>query len=136
MASEETSAQILERFKDGDSRAADELFARYVVRLTLLARSRLSPALASRTDPEDVVLSAYRSFFIRARDGQFQLEQSGDLWRLLVVITQREVSNQIRYEKAVRRALRSPVRAMTRKATSTLAATTYARRTRRRTGIG
>ena len=74
MPIEETSAEILKRYREGDQDASDELFSRYVGRLTLLARSRLSPALARRSDPEDVVLSAYRSFFIRARDGRLTLE--------------------------------------------------------------
>lgn len=105
MTTEETSVEILERYRLGDSQAADELFARYVGRLTLLARSRLSPSLARRTDPEDVVLSAYRSFFIRARDGQLTLARSGDLWRLLVAITLHKVYRQARKQRAERRAL-------------------------------
>jgi DNA-directed RNA polymerase specialized sigma24 family protein len=105
MPAEDLSAEILQRYRDGDERAADELFSRYVGRLTLLARSRLSPALASRTDPEDVVLSAYRSFFIRARDGRFALRRSGDLWRLLVAITLHKLYRQARKHKAERRAL-------------------------------
>jgi RNA polymerase sigma factor (sigma-70 family) len=82
-----TSADLLARYRDGDENAATEMFRRYVERLTLLARSRLSPKLAARIDPEDVVMSAYRSFFVGARRGQFSLRRSGDLWRLLVSIT-------------------------------------------------
>jgi DNA-directed RNA polymerase specialized sigma24 family protein len=105
MPSDETSAGILQRYREGDERAADELFSRYVGRLTLLARSRLSPALARRTDPEDVVLSAYRSFFIRARDGRLTPARSGDLWRLLVAITLHKLYRQARKQRAERRAL-------------------------------
>ncbi len=105
MPPEGASAEILRRYRDGDERAADELFSRYVGGLTLLARSRLSPTLASRTDPEDVVLSAYRSFFIRARDGRFTLRRSGDLWRLLVAITLHKLYRQARTQHAERRAL-------------------------------
>jgi eukaryotic-like serine/threonine-protein kinase len=105
MPAEDTSVEILQRYRDGDERAADELFSRYVGRLTLLARSRLSPALASRTDPEDVVLSAYRSFFIRAHDGRLGLRHSGDLWRLLVAITLHKLYRQARRHRAERRAL-------------------------------
>ena len=39
---------------DLDERAADALFQRYMERLTLLARTRLSSRLATRTDPEDI----------------------------------------------------------------------------------
>ncbi len=84
---DDTSAELLARYRDGDESAATAMFQRYVERLTLLARSRLSLKLAARTDPEDVVLSAYRSFFVGAQRGQFSLRRSGDLWRLLVSVT-------------------------------------------------
>ena len=64
----EKTADLVTRYREGDELAAQELFARYVERLTRLARSRLSPKLSSRFDPDDVVLSAYRSFFLGARD--------------------------------------------------------------------
>jgi RNA polymerase sigma factor (sigma-70 family) len=101
----ETSAELLQKFRDGDERAAEQLFCRYVGRLTLLARSRLSPTLAVRTDPEDIVLSAYRSFFIGARDGKFILSRSGDLWRLLVSITLHKLYRHARTQTAEHRAL-------------------------------
>jgi RNA polymerase sigma factor (sigma-70 family) len=98
-----TSLVLLERYRDGDDRAADALFARYFERLTLLARSRLSPRLASRTDPEDIVLSAYRSFFVGVRAGRFALGRGGDLWRLLASITKHKLLRQARHERADRR---------------------------------
>jgi RNA polymerase sigma factor (sigma-70 family) len=87
---------MLKRYRQGDEQAADELFTRYVDRLTRLARSRLSRKLATRTDPEDVVMSAYRSFFVAAREGRFTLRRSGDLWRLLVSITLHKLYRQAR----------------------------------------
>jgi RNA polymerase sigma factor (sigma-70 family) len=98
--SSEPTAEILRRYRQGDGQAAEELFGRYVDRLTRLARSRLSSKLAARTDPEDIVLSAYRSFFIGARDGRFSLQRSGDLWRLLVSITLHKLFRQARRHRA------------------------------------
>ena len=69
-----TSLVLLERFRGGDELAAEALFARYFERLTALARSRLSPRLARRTDPEDIVLSVYRSFFVEAQRGPLHPE--------------------------------------------------------------
>jgi DNA-directed RNA polymerase specialized sigma24 family protein len=40
------------------------------------------------------VLSAYRSFFAGARQGQFEIERGGDLWRLLVAMTLRKLFRQ------------------------------------------
>ena len=103
--SADSTAEIFERFRGGDALAADEIFARYVDRLTRLARTRLAPQLATRTDAEDIVMSAYRSFFIGTRDGQFKLQRSGDLWRLLVSITMNKLHRQVRNHTATKRSV-------------------------------
>ena len=103
----ERTADILDRYRQGDDQAAEEIFARYVARLTGLARARLSPKLAARTDPEDVVLSAYRSFFVGVRNGRYTLSRSGDLWRLLVSITMHKLYRQARRHQAASRAVAS-----------------------------
>jgi RNA polymerase sigma factor (sigma-70 family) len=100
-----TSLVLLERFRNGDERAAAAIFTRYFERLTLLARSRLSPRLARRTDPEDIVMSVYRSFFIGARSGRFALVRGGDLWRLLASITRHKLSRQARHQMAACRSV-------------------------------
>jgi RNA polymerase sigma factor (sigma-70 family) len=100
-----SSLVLLERFRDGDDRAAEALFSRYFVRLTSLARSRLSPRLSSRTDPEDVVMSVYRSFFVEVRAGRFALKRAGDLWRLLASITKHKLLRQARHHTADRRSV-------------------------------
>jgi RNA polymerase sigma factor (sigma-70 family) len=95
------SAELLARYVHShDETAAEELFHRYALRLTALARSRLSQALASRVDAEDVIQSAYRSFFLLATDGKVVLRESGDLWRLLVRITLRKVYRSARRHRA------------------------------------
>jgi tRNA A-37 threonylcarbamoyl transferase component Bud32/DNA-directed RNA polymerase specialized sigma24 family protein len=100
-----SSLVLLERYRAGDDRAADEIFGRYFHRLTALARSRVAPRLAQRTDPEDIVLSVYRSFFVDARAGRFALGRGGDLWRLLAAITKRKLLRQVRAQNADRRAV-------------------------------
>src|SRR5205085_4152245 len=104
--SETPSAELLARYHcRHDEAAAEELFRRYAGRLTALARSRLSRALATRVDAEDVVQSAYRSFFLLAHDGEVLLRESGDLWRLLVRITLRKVYRSARRHRADRRSV-------------------------------
>jgi RNA polymerase sigma factor (sigma-70 family) len=100
-----TSLILLERYRGGDDRAAEEIFARYFERLTALARSRLSRRLARRTDPEDVVLSVYRSFFVGAREGRYALARGGDLWRLLAAIARHKLLRQARHQGASRRSV-------------------------------
>lgn len=103
---ETPSTELLDRYRAGDEQAADELFRRYLGRLTVFARARLSSRIARRIDAEDVVQSAYRSFFLRARDGRLALERSGDLWRLLVAITLNKLHRTVAHHQAARRSVR------------------------------
>jgi RNA polymerase sigma-70 factor (ECF subfamily) len=105
MGTEAESAELLGRWRDGDQAAADELFHRYVAQLLALARGHLSAKLAPRFDPEDVVQSAYRSFFAGAREDRYVLERSGDLWRLLAAITLHKLHHQVRRHTAGRRSV-------------------------------
>src|SRR4051794_20016718 len=102
---DEPSVVLLEKYRQGDDQAATELFRRYVTRLTVLARARMAPKIARRFDPEDVVLSAYRTFFVRARNGQFTLSRSGDLWRLLVGIMLKKLYHQTAQHTAAKRSV-------------------------------
>jgi RNA polymerase sigma-70 factor (ECF subfamily) len=97
--------ELLERWRNGDQQAADELFGLYADRLVVLARSGLSARLKQRLDPEDVVQSAYRSFFRGASAGRFEIKRGGDLWRLLVAITLNKLHLQVRRNQAGKRAV-------------------------------
>jgi RNA polymerase sigma-70 factor (ECF subfamily) len=99
------SVDLLAAYLRGDQEAAAVLFARYAERLLALARGQMSQRLAQKVGPEDVVQSAYGSFFHRARAGQFTLRQSGDLWNLLVAITVNKVRRQVERFHAGKRAL-------------------------------
>ena len=102
---EKADDSLVARWREGDQQAAAELFRRYAERLTGLARSRLSAKLAQRVDAEDVVQSAYRSFFADAREGRYDLEHGGDLWRLLVTITLRKLYHQVERSTTAKRDL-------------------------------
>lgn len=101
------SIQLLQRYCDDDSQAAEELFQRYVSRLTALVRVRMSPALGRRLDAEDVVQSVYRTFFRRAKVGEFELQRGGDLWKLLATISIKKLGKQIEHHLAAKRAVSS-----------------------------
>jgi eukaryotic-like serine/threonine-protein kinase len=100
-----SSVLLLDGCRRGNELVAEALFVRYFERLKALARNRLSSRLARRIDPEDVVMSVYRSFFAGARAGHFTLSRGGDLWRLLSAITKHKLFRQIRYDTAARRSL-------------------------------
>ena len=82
-----SSAELVVRLRGGDPEAAGELFARYAQRLTALAEQQLSRKLAARLDGADVVQSVFRTFFRRSAAGEFRIDSSAELWRLLVQIT-------------------------------------------------
>ena len=100
------SRELLAHFQAGDSTAAKRIFDRYVERLIALAAARLAPSLRRRVDPEDVVQSAYRSFFVHAQDGEYALRRAGDLWRLLASITLHKLHGQVERHTAGRRDFR------------------------------
>ncbi len=84
----------MERLRDGEDEAAREVFARYTRQLVALARRRLDARLAGKVDAEDVVQSAYKSFFIRQRAGQLEVGDWKSLWGLLTVITLRKIADR------------------------------------------
>ncbi len=104
MANDE-SRRLIDQICGGDSAAATEVFNRYVVRLLSLVRTRLSSKLAKRVDPEDVVQSAYRSFFRRVASDEIVLRRAGDLWRVLAAFAINKVRGQIEFHSAARRGI-------------------------------
>jgi RNA polymerase sigma-70 factor, ECF subfamily len=100
---DDTVLKLVERWRGGDQEAATDLFGRYANRLLGLVHQHLSERLSRRVDAEDVMQSAFRSFFTGAREGRFLLESSHDLWPLLVAITLHKVKKQSRRHTAAKR---------------------------------
>ena len=103
--SKPASRELLQQYEAGQDEAATAIFNRYVERLMALARSRISPKLKRRIDPEDVVQSAYRSFFVHAKNQEYQLTRSGDLWRLLATTTLNKLYGQAERQTAAKRTI-------------------------------
>jgi RNA polymerase sigma-70 factor (ECF subfamily) len=99
----EPIAELVQRLRGGDPLAAESLFARYAQRLTSLAEQHLSRKLASRVQGEDVVQSVFRTFFRRTAQGEFRIDSSAHIWRLLVKITLLKVRAEGRRHTAGRR---------------------------------
>ena len=100
---DDDSARLLQDWRNGDEGAASRLFERYVERLIGLARSRLSSRMQRRVDAEDVVQSAYRSFFSKAGTGRYTIEEGARLWPLLAAITLSKVRKQVEFNTAQKR---------------------------------
>ncbi len=100
MSPEPTFAELLERLRAGDDSAARAVFERFTPRLVGLARRQLDARLRTKVDPEDVVQSAYKSFFIRVEGGEFDAQGWEGLWGMLTLITLRKCSDRARYYRA------------------------------------
>jgi RNA polymerase sigma-70 factor, ECF subfamily len=100
---------LLQRFRRGQSDAATVLYVRYAKRLNALARSKCSPALAHRVEPEDIVQSVFRSFFRKAADGLYDVPEGEDLWKLFLVITLNKIYAKSVFHHARKRDVRLTV---------------------------
>src|SRR5438270_9087810 len=94
---------LIELWRRGDEDAARQIVDRYLDRLLVLARRRLSQRLASRVDAEDIVQSVFRTFFGRLKEGQFVFADQDDLCKLLVRITLHKTLRQVAFHKAAKR---------------------------------
>ena len=91
------------RLRSGEDAAAREVFEQFAGRLVALARRRFNRLLARKVDPEDVVQSAFKSFFVRHREGKLDVGDWGGLWNLLTLITLRKCADRAEYFLAERR---------------------------------
>ncbi len=106
MASEEERwERLIQGLRSGEGQIVQEFCAEYAGLLHRLAEKRLPRALLRRVGPEDVVQSVCRTFLRRAQGGEFQFDDSADLWRLLCAITLTKVRNQTRFHLRQRRSL-------------------------------
>ena len=99
-----------------NSMAADETGAVYVVtdhRLLALARAKCGADLAARVDVEDIVQSAFASFFRGAKQGFYAAPGGEELWNLLLVIALNKIRAQGAYHRAAKRDVRKTVGADT-----------------------
>jgi RNA polymerase sigma-70 factor (ECF subfamily) len=96
-------AEFLARLRSGDDAAARELFQRFAGQLIALARRRFNTRLQRKVDPEDIVQSAYKSFFLRYGDGNLNVVNWNSLWGLLTLITLRKCAERAAYYRAGRR---------------------------------
>lgn len=96
----EPTAELMQRVRSGDPHAAQVVFDRYARELVRVADRHLGRKLAGRIDGEDVVQSVFRTFFRRSADGEFDIDATDQLWRLLLTITLRKVRTKGRFHTA------------------------------------
>jgi RNA polymerase sigma-70 factor (ECF subfamily) len=90
MSRNDSFADVMARLRAGDAAAAAQVFRRFTHRLIGLARAHLDSRVRRKVDPEDVLQSVCRSFFVRCEQGKLDLADWDSLWALLTVITLRK----------------------------------------------
>jgi RNA polymerase sigma-70 factor, ECF subfamily len=100
MPARDSFTDLMDRLRAGDAAAAHEVFQRFVRKLVRLARRQFDAALRRKVDPEDIVQSAYKSFFLRYGAGKLEVHDWGNLWGLLTVITLRKCLDRVEYHRA------------------------------------
>jgi RNA polymerase sigma factor (sigma-70 family) len=103
MRNDDLIPNLAERLRAGDPEAPEALFRRYARQLARLADQHLNRKFAGRVDAEDVVQSVFRTFFRRSARGEFRIDDSAQVWRLLVTLTVRKAQVQARRHGAHRR---------------------------------
>ncbi len=94
----------LHQLKEGVPGAVEPIWNAYFAKLVSVARGRLKSFPRAAADEEDVALSAFRTFCERVDAGAFpKLDDRGDLWQVLFVITTRKATGLIRRETADKR---------------------------------
>jgi len=111
MQPDDSFADVMTRLKAGDDAAAAAVVQRFTHRLIALARLRLDARLRQKIEPEDVLQSVYRSFFLRLAEGGLALQNWQALWAVLAVITARKCGRCAQHFRTQQRDLHHEVAA-------------------------
>jgi RNA polymerase sigma-70 factor (ECF subfamily) len=88
---------------DKPPKSSSELDDQYRARLCQLVEREMNRRFRRKEDPEDVVQSAFRTFYRRNALGEFHVDSSVDLWRLLETITRHKMLKYIEKNDAAKR---------------------------------
>ena len=95
----------LQRLKsESNDQAIEMIWERYYQQLIRFARRKLGNVPKRAFDEDDIVSDALQNFFDGVKREQFpKLEDRNDLWKILLAITLRQVSQKIRVLKTQKR---------------------------------
>jgi RNA polymerase sigma factor (sigma-70 family) len=102
--SENNIADFVKRIRAGDEQAAAELVQRYEPIVRREIRLRLTdPGLCRALDSMDICQSVMASFFVQAACGRYELDEPGQLIKLLVGMARNKLASAARRQRAKRR---------------------------------
>src|SRR5580765_2796606 len=91
------------QLRAGDPVAAGALWERFFPRLVALAHKTLAGRPQRVADADDAAQSAFASFCVRVKAGEFEVADRSDLWNLLAAVTANKARIQARRESAQKR---------------------------------
>ncbi len=104
MTPTETFPDLIRRVRRGDPDAARVLVEQYESVIRRVVRFRLTDSrLRAAFDSMDVCQSVLGSFFVRAAHGEYEIEEPGQLARLLVGIARNKLATRAREQAADKR---------------------------------
>jgi len=95
--------QFFSQLRTGSPTAAEALWERFFPRLVALARKTLAGRPQRIADADDAAQSAFASFCLRVKGGEYDVRDRAALWNLLGVITTNKARMQARREAAAKR---------------------------------
>ena len=95
MTAPDRQENTMKHLKTGTDSAACKLDEQYRARLCRLVEREMDRRVRRKEDPEDVVQSAFRTFYRRNTKGEFRIDSSVDLWRLLETITRHKMLKHV-----------------------------------------
>jgi RNA polymerase sigma factor (sigma-70 family) len=95
--------QLIERLKQGDVTAAEQLLVAFEPQLRLLVRRQLSPDLQAKFDSVDVVQSVWANLLDGFRGGRWQFRDAQQLRAFLLRATQNRFIDQVRKHRQASR---------------------------------
>ncbi len=100
-------AEFVSRIRAGDEQAAAELVRQYEPLIRREIRLGLTePALRRAFDSMDICQSVMASFFVQAACGRYDLDEPGQVIRLLIGMARNKLAFAVRRERAKRRDVR------------------------------
>jgi len=104
MSESDAFTKLMKRVRSGEAEAAAELIRLYETELRVIIRARLRDQRLRRTlESMDICQSVLGNFFVRAAAGQFDLESSEQLVKLLGQMIRNKVTDHARRATADRR---------------------------------
>jgi RNA polymerase sigma factor (sigma-70 family) len=104
MTDESSITNWMGQLKGGDNAAAEPIWHHFFGRLVEFARNHMRGVSTVASDEEDVALSVLKSVCIGLRAGRFSdLQGSESLWRMLLVICGRKITNHYKFQTRSKR---------------------------------